>query len=253
VLGVLAVIITPVFFISRFLFYNAESIASFISNAFSQASTLLISNGINYTLPSLSSDLILGLTSFVFKIPTLIFSILMTLALIFYFLRDGPKIKEFLMQISADEHQKQVLLQLESLLNAVIFGYIASAIIIGLIAWIGFVALGYNYALILSIGVGIAALIPIIGTWAIYIPLTAYELYSQNYYLSAALIILTIITILLEIFLRPKLASKKANVSEALMLVGFVGGIMFFGFKGILIGPITLGALKIILESYRKR
>lgn len=251
VLVVLGVVVTPVLLTARFLFYNASKISKLLTMAVNEGTTFLSSLGITYEAPELSSNMILNATSWLSQAPLVVINLFITLILVFVFLRDGPKLKAYLMKI-ADTTQREIINELEELLHAVVFGYMAAAIIIGIVAWAGFFMIGYEYAILLAILVGFAALIPFIGTWAIYLPLTAYELFYQNFFLAGVLIALTVITILLELFLRPILTSKRSKFPTALMFIAFIGGLMFFGFKGILIGPMAVGAVKIILDHYRE-
>ncbi len=251
VLVVLGVVVTPVLLTARFLFYNASKISKLLTMAVNEGTTFLSSLGITYEAPELSSNMILNATSWLSQAPLVVINLFITLILVFVFLRDGPKLKAYLMKI-ADTTQREIINELEELLHAVVFGYMAAAIIIGIVAWAGFFMIGYEYAILLAILVGFAALIPFIGTWAIYLPLTAYELFYQNFFIAGVLIALTVITILLELFLRPILTSKRSKFPTALMFIAFIGGLMFFGFKGILIGPMAVGAVKIILDHYRE-
>ena len=47
-------------------------------------------------------------------------------------------------------------------------------------------------------------------------------------------------------------SGKYAKVHPGMMLIGFIGGVLAMGLKGIIIGPIALGSLKIILDHYKK-
>ncbi|MFO7872361.1 MAG: AI-2E family transporter [Candidatus Undinarchaeales archaeon] len=251
VLVVLGAVVVPVFLTARFLFYNATKISKLLTMAVTEGTKFLSGFGIHYEAPALSSKMILNATSWLSQVPLVVINLFITLILVFVFLKDGPKLKAYLMKIS-DKTQKKILNELEDLLHAVVFGYIAAAIIIGVVAWAGFFIIGYEYAILLAILVGFAALIPFVGTWAIYLPLTAYELIYQDFFMAGVLITLTIITVLLEIFLRPALTSRRSKFPTALMFIAFIGGLMFFGFKGILIGPMAVGAVKILLDHYGK-
>ena len=173
------------------------------------------------------------------------------LTMLFFFLRDGSKIKEYLISLAKDEKQEKLLLDVGKLLRAIIRGYFAAAIIIGVVAWVFFMLLGFEYSIILAIGVGLGALFPIIGVWIVYIPLIVYEFLIGNYVLGAMLIGVAVFVIFLELYLSPKISSYKGKIHTGIMLLGFIGGPLVFGMKGLILGPMILGTLKLLLDQFR--
>ncbi|KQC15479.1 MAG: hypothetical protein APR56_14435 [Methanosaeta sp. SDB] len=96
------------------------------------------------------------------------------------------------------------------------------------------------------------ALMPLIGTSAIYIPMALYYLVVQDFLRVAALLILG--TIFLNIFpeniLRPALAKAGAAIHPAVTLLAFAAPIFVIGVMGVVVGPALYG---FILAAYRTR
>jgi predicted PurR-regulated permease PerM len=93
---------------------------------------------------------------------------------------------------------------------------------------------------------------PLLGEWAIYIPVSIYLLVFQNAPLNAALYlgIGICLTICSSLLLRPRLASQgNRQFNFYWMLVALVTGVFSFGIPGIVLGPAILGFVKALLDT----
>ena len=133
-------------------------------------------------------------------------------------------------------------------------GSLTAAVIIGLIAGLMMKALGVPFVLTIALITAISAMLPVIGTWFVYVPLVGYYLMIvKNYPMAAVMVGFAFLLQFLEIYLGPFLSGKKSRIHPGLMILGFIGGPLFFGIKGLVLGPVILGALKISLDHYRKK
>ena len=57
---------------------------------------------------------------------------------------------------------------------------------------------------------------------------------------------------LIDNFLKPKIIGDRAKVHPVLVLLGVLGGLKFFGFIGILVGPVLLALLVSFVEVYEE-
>jgi predicted PurR-regulated permease PerM len=98
---------------------------------------------------------------------------------------------------------------------------------------------------------GIAALLPVIGPWTIFLPIGFYYLLTDNIFQGLAVLTYGVITLffLYNFYIFPKLGGNKAQLHPFIVLVGFLGGAYVFGAMGILYGPIILGLLKGLAEG----
>jgi predicted PurR-regulated permease PerM len=53
--------------------------------------------------------------------------------------------------------------------------------------------------------------------------------------------------------IRPYFVGKRAKMSEAIILIGMLGGLNLFGAIGLIIGPLVLDYLTIFIEFYRTK
>ncbi|MFH1424432.1 MAG: AI-2E family transporter [archaeon] len=172
------------------------------------------------------------------------------IVLVFYFLRDGDKIKAYAEKIANANGQLRLIKSVETMLKAILFGYFGTAILLGALGIVGFWLLGYEYAILLGLVVFLAALLPVLGMWLAYVPLTVYEYLQDDYVMMVSVLGFGLILQILGLWLMPKIAGKKARVHPGVMLLGFIGGPMFFGLPGFILGPLILGMLKAVLDSY---
>ena len=99
----------------------------------------------------------------------------------------------------------------------------------------------------------VAGIIPIIGTTVVWIPVAVYLLVVGDLFATAGVIVFGLLSTGMENFIKPIVVSYKISLHPALVLIGMLGGLLLWGFLGIVIGPLILAYLIIILELYRKK
>ena len=93
----------------------------------------------------------------------------------------------------------------------------------------------------------------IIGTTIIWAPIVIYLLLTGDTFSAMGITIFGLVSSLIDNFLRPIIVSRRTKINSALVLVGMIGGLFFFGVLGFILGPLILAYLLIILEIYRKK
>jgi predicted PurR-regulated permease PerM len=94
---------------------------------------------------------------------------------------------------------------------------------------------------------------PIVGSWAVYVPVAIWLAIFREAYGSAIAMVLVgslVNTLFISTYLRPKIAADRSHVLNFYwMLVALVTGVYTFGLAGILIGPILIGLLKAVVDT----
>ena len=93
---------------------------------------------------------------------------------------------------------------------------------------------------------------PLLGEWAVYIPVSVYLLVFQHRpgAAGAYLLIGVAMTVLSSLVLRPKLAAHSAQrFNFYWMFIGLVAGVYAFGIPGVVLGPAILGFAKAINDT----
>jgi len=172
--------------------------------------------------------------------------------MVFYFLREGRGMVQKIKYLAPlRTHQEDIIIDsLQRVARAVLFGSLLIAVLQGLVGALGLYIVGIQ-PLFWGTMMGLAALIPIIGTGLVWIPLSAYLYFFGDtgwavfFLLWNVLIVTSIDTIL-----RPLLMRKAAQVSPFYIFFAILGGIHAFGALGIFYGPLILSFLIVMLKIY---
>lgn len=111
---------------------------------------------------------------------------------------------------------------------------------------------GVPLAVALALATFLIGFFPLLGEWAVYIPISVYLLVFQDRQTAAAayLLVGVAMTVTSSLVLRPKLAARSAErFNFYWMLVGLVAGTYAFGIPGIILGPAILGFAKAIMDT----
>ena len=203
----------------------------------------------------LTTNITKTLVDWAFSLPYWAVRLFLAAFLSFYFVRDGKGIKEALIRITPESKR----LKFEQLLNAcdavvygIVVGYLSKAIITGFLSVIVFSILGIGNPFIMGVLLAVFDFIPLIGPWTIFVGLFLwYTLQGDVVYgIQVAAICYLSISLVPELYIRPKIAGTISNVHPAVMLVGILGGLISMGAVGVLAGPLILGVIVVTIKSY---
>ena len=111
---------------------------------------------------------------------------------------------------------------------------------------------GVPLALVLSIVTFLTGFFPLLGEWAIYVPVSVYLLVFRNDPVGASiyLVIGIMMTIGSSLLLRPRVAASGAGrFNFYWMFLALIAGVYTFGIPGIVLGPAIIGFVKAISDT----
>jgi len=196
---------------------------------------------INHLGVALSSITTLFLTLFIFFVA------------LYYLLRDGPKVKRAIVELSPLENANDefVFGRLESAINSVIKGNLTIALIQGALTALGLTIFGVPNSILWGTIAAIAALIPGIGTALVFLPAILYLFVTGSTFAALGLLVWGILAVgLVDNLLGPKLVGSGMRLHPLLVLLSVLGGIPFFGPVGIFLGPLSLSLLFAFFSIY---
>ena len=218
-----------------------------------------ISNTLLSSLYSFVTDITNGaikaISGFILNFPTLFLQLLVVIFTFFFVLRDGDKFVSYiqsLLPFSKDVENK-LFKSSRDITISILYGQVVIGILEGIIAGISFFIFGLNNALFLTLLAIFAGVFPIVGTSIIWVPVTAYLLFTGHLWPAMGVLIFGIIGAFFENAVKPVFVSKRTNMHSGVILLGMVGGIFVFGIMGLVLGPLILAYLLIVLEIYRDK
>jgi predicted PurR-regulated permease PerM len=130
-------------------------------------------------------------------------------------------------------------------LKQVVFSMFITAFVTGGVATLIYVIFRVPFSILLGALTGFVALMPLLGVWLVYVPITIYFLMAGNITLGLVFLAVCIIfmSIVPDIIVRPIIAGRKEHVDIGLLILGFVTGTLAFGAVGIILGPLIIISL----------
>ncbi len=177
----------------------------------------------------------------------------LSLVLVFFFYRDGPRMAELVqsgLQRLIGERAEHYLELVAGTVQRVVNGVIGTAAAQAVLALIGFLIAGIPGALVLGILTFVFSLIPM-GPPLVWIPATAWLVWTGDYGYAVFLGIWGMFIISgVDNVLKPYLISRGGNLPLVVVLLGVFGGILAFGFMGLFLGPTLLAVAFSLLTDW---
>jgi predicted PurR-regulated permease PerM len=174
----------------------------------------------------------------------------------FYVLVDRAAISAY-MRSKIPPRYAELAAALEMNVRGVMYGAIYSTFLTqgikSVILFVLFVIFQVPLAAVLSVVSFIVGFFPIVGSWSVYSPVALWLLvFRESPAQAVALFVIgmTVNTLYISNYLRPKIAAEKSRVLNFYwMLVGLVTGVYTFGLVGVILGPIVISLLKAIVDT----
>ncbi len=202
---------------------------------------------------NIGSFLFNGLAAATSGTASFFFQFFIMLYAMFFFLMNGHetlrKIMYYMPLTSEDENL--MLERFVSVTRATVKGTIVIGAIQGGLAGAGFALAGIPSATFWGTIMAVMSIIPALGTAVVWIPGVIFLLATGKVGAGVALGIWCILVVgSADNFLRPWLVGKDTKMSDLMVLLGTLGGIVLFGIVGVIIGPIIAALFVTIWDIY---
>lgn len=180
-----------------------------------------------------------------------------------YLYKDGEKIENKVFEIveNLPEDERRISKSLVDSINYIFKGVFVTqflvAVILGFVAALGFYLISLVTSPIplipvWSVLIMIAALLPLVANFMIYVPLGGYYLLTGAPLKGSLILIfgVTVLQILPEVFLRPFVGARHMDEHPLIIFMGFLAGPLTMGLKGIVLGPLILILTKEFIRDY---
>ncbi len=264
VLLTLLVVLTPLAFIGWQIFNEASSFYGALASGQGIPGIRSLDLRLAAANPMLGADLsaylqqffgwVMGSLGSVFSgIASVLFAMLLSFFALFYFLRDGDRLREAVLErspLSRDETARFIA-RLHRVMDSIIRGSLLIAVLYGIGGGLGFFMFGLPNGVFWGSLTAFASFIPMFGTYLVVVPGMIALAAGRHYVEALGLFIwIGMVGLFMENYLRPRLIGRKADIHPLFVLFSVVGGISVFGPLGVLLGPLALGLLIALLDVY---
>lgn len=182
-----------------------------------------------------------------------ILELALSLLLVFFFYRDGPRLAHFaksLVKRLIEERADYYIHLVAGTVRRVVNGVIGTAAAQALVALFGFAVAGVPGALLLAALTFMLSLIPM-GPPLVWGPAVAWLFFQNEYGMAVFLFIWGLLVISsVDNFLKPYLISRGGNLPLVVVLMGVFGGLFAFGFMGLFLGPTLLAVAYSLVSDW---
>lgn len=184
-----------------------------------------------------------------------LFTVFFIILSVFYFYRDGRSLIATLSELLPLRPDDRATLfgDIRAAINASVKGGLVTAIAQGALGFVIVFILGAPRPLLWAAAMALASLIPIVGTALVWLPLAGYWALNQQVPHALILVAYGVLVIgLADNFLRPLLVGRHMEAHPLSLFLGVFGGIMVFGFSGIILGPVAIAFLSVTTRLFRR-
>ncbi|MCU0618117.1 MAG: AI-2E family transporter [Gemmatimonadaceae bacterium] len=181
------------------------------------------------------------------------FQLFVCLYAMFFFLVDGRQIlRQVLYYIPLGPDQEaQLLERFVSVTRATLKGSLLIGVIQGVLAGLAFAVAGVPAASFWGTVMVVLSIIPAVGAALVWIPAVGYlAIMGQNTAAIGLFVWCAIVVSSVDNFLRPLLVGRDARMSDLMILLSTMGGIVLFGALGFIVGPIIAALFVTVWHIY---
>ena len=216
-----------------------------------------VSSQIGYAFYSLTTKTIefmsTSLTKFILNLPVILLKLTVVLFTLFFILKEKDALRKYVGSILpfSSDVEKRLFEYTSRITYSILYGQFVIGILQGIIVGLGLFIFGIPNALFLTLLAVFAGVFPVLGPFFVWIPVVIYLFSSGDNFSAWGMIIFGLIASNIDNFLRPYIVSKRVDLNPAIIMISMIGGLLFFGILGLLMGPLIISYLLIILELYR--
>ncbi|MBI2415836.1 MAG: AI-2E family transporter [Candidatus Kerfeldbacteria bacterium] len=174
---------------------------------------------------------------------------------LYYFLRDGGHILKRLMHLLplGDRYEEQLYNRFVSTTRATLKGTLLIGAVQGSIGGLAFVITGVPAAAFWGLIMVVLSIIPGIGASLVLIPAAIIMLLTGQVWPAVVILVAMVMAGVIDNFLRGPLVGKDTQMHPLFIFFATLGGLLAFGFSGIVIGPVLTAFLLSMWQMYEQK
>ncbi|HVH40725.1 MAG TPA: AI-2E family transporter, partial [Labilithrix sp.] len=182
--------------------------------------------------------------------------LIVALLTMYYVLLEGQGIARRIERMAPLEprHTRALLVEAREVSRTAFIGTIATAMVQGLLAGIGYTTLGVPQPVTWALVTTLASFLPVIGTLIVWVPISGYLL-MEGHPVRAIIMVawgILVVTSLADYVIRPRIVGGRGHGHPLLTLIALLGGIEVFGLAGLIIAPIVMSVFVAAFRLYER-
>ena len=177
----------------------------------------------------------------------------LTTVALFFFFRDGARMVRVVRDSLPMErvHKDELLGRLYETVSAVVQGSLVTAAAQGLLAGVGYWALGVPFSLVFGCATALMSLVPM-GPPLVWGGVAAYLFVTGAVLRGVLLVVWGVLAVgTVDNFLRPLIIGGRTEIPTVLLFFGILGGLNAYGFIGVFLAPVVIAILVATVRIYR--
>ena len=175
-------------------------------------------------------------------------SLLLTVLTVFYLFLEGPQLLDFARRASPLQgaHTTALMGEVRAVAMGLFRGGVLVALYHGLSAGIGFALFGVHHVLLLGLLTAAAALVPLVGTALVSVPVIAGLYFAGHLGAAVGLAVWSLVVVGAgDHLFRPIWSQGEMAMPRLMLFLTIFGGLQVFGPIGLLLGPL-IGSLAVV-------
>lgn len=185
-----------------------------------------------------------------------VLALVVALMTMYYVLLEGTGLARRIERLAPLEprHTRALIMEAREVGRDAFLGTLATAVIQGVLAGIGYVVLGVPQPVTWAVATALASFLPVIGTLLVWVPLSGYLLVAGHPVRAILLVAwgVLVITSLADYVIRPRIVGARGHSHPLLTLIALLGGIEVFGLAGLIIAPIVMSVFVAAFRLYER-
>ncbi len=187
------------------------------------------------------------------NVTTFLISCFMMLYLLFFILRDGDSLLQYLHRVIPlpDELERRLFDKFAEVARATVKGSLVIGLAQGTLGGLIFALLGLEGAVFWGVIMVILSVVPAVGAALVWAPAALFLFIGGSWIKGIILVLFGALVIgLLDNFLRPVLVGRDTKMPDYVILFSTLGGLSLFGMTGLVLGPVLAALCIAVWEIY---
>lgn len=176
-------------------------------------------------------------------------------AMVFYLLIDGSRLKRYVFHLSPlpDHHEELLAQKFGDVGRAILFGNGIGSVLQGFLGGVAMWAVGLPSAVLWGTVMSIFAFLPLVGISVVVIPATIYLAVVGKPAVAVGFFVFCVGEgLIIENVVKTRLIGSHMQMHDLLIFLSILGGIIGFGLMGILYGPLLVTLFLTLAELYQQ-